>query len=404
MVKFNKIFQQTFWQILGKIVTSLSTFIILGLVARKYGEEGTGVLTLSLTYLGIFYLLSDFGFNAHVLKQVTAAPLRGGLQVTDEWQKLLGTRILWSVILVGISLGLLPFLPFATSNFFQAVLIGSCAILASGIFVTSNLIFQSKLRYDLSVLASSLGGLFGLGVFIYLISRGFPIPYLLLGHLLGWTIIAGISLILVKRLTLQVFPIFNLPYIKSLFKDSWPIAATLALNMVYFRADSFMISVFRNNSEVGIYNVAYLVFQTALVLPAFIMNAYYPLLLKSFKEVKKIALALFGLSVLGTLLTFNLAPLIIRILTGGGFSGSLESLQILALGFPAFFLSSLLMWILVTKGKYKAMLLIYALGLSFNIFLNWLFIPQYSFYASSWITVASEYMILVLQTVVLFLE
>ena len=63
-----KITSQTLWQILGKVVTTLSTFIILGLVARNYGEEGTGVFTLALTYLAIFYIFADFGFNAHVLK------------------------------------------------------------------------------------------------------------------------------------------------------------------------------------------------------------------------------------------------------------------------------------------------------------------------------------------------
>lgn len=75
-----KIFQQTFWQILGKIVTSFSTFIILGLVARNYGKEGTGIFTLVLTYLSIFYILADFGFNAHVLREckVQSAKLNGG--------------------------------------------------------------------------------------------------------------------------------------------------------------------------------------------------------------------------------------------------------------------------------------------------------------------------------------
>lgn len=71
MNHFSKIFKQTSWQILGKVVTSVSTFVILGMVARNYGKEGTGVFTLALTYLAVFYVLSDFGFNAHVLKKFT---------------------------------------------------------------------------------------------------------------------------------------------------------------------------------------------------------------------------------------------------------------------------------------------------------------------------------------------
>src|SRR3989344_1069378 len=144
MQKLKIISQQTFWQILGKLVTATSTFIILGLVARSYGEEGTGVFTLALTYLAMFYLLADFGFNAHVLKKVTS----NKIQVTSEWRKLLGTRIVWSLALAGIAVLTLPFWPFATNDFSKAVLLGGLGIVGSAVFVTCNLIFQSRLRYD----------------------------------------------------------------------------------------------------------------------------------------------------------------------------------------------------------------------------------------------------------------
>lgn len=386
MQKLVKISQQTLWQIVGKIVTALSTFIILGVVARNYGEAGTGVFTLALTYLAMFYLLADFGFNAHELKKDKI-----------QWQKLLGTRVIWSAVLVSLAVGLLPSLPFGTAIFNQAVLFGSLAIIPAAVFITCNLFFQSKLRYDLSVLASSLGTLISLGFFIFLASSHYPIQNLLFAHLFGWIIIASTAFWLVKgRL-----PIFDKRYTINLFKASWPIAATLALNVVYFRADTFMIAYFRSSSEVGIYNVAYSVFQSALVLPTFIMNAYYPMMLRSLNGIKLVGFVLFGMACLGTLVTFFLSPFVILLLTGGGFAGSTRSLQILSLGFPAYFLSSLLMWLLVFRGKYKSMLLVYLLGLIINLGLNFTFIPSYSFYAASWITVISEYLILSLQAIIL---
>ena len=281
--------------------------------------------------------------------------------------------------------------PFATREFNQAVLFGSLAIIASGIFVTCNLIFQSNFRYNLSVLASSIGTLISLGFFIYFASRHYPIHFLLLAHFFGWIIIAVTALWLVKSSS----PVFDKQYTINLFKDSWPIAATLALNVIYFRADVFILAYFKGAGDVGIYNLAYSIFQTALVLPTFIMNAYYPLMLKSFAEIKKVALGLFMLSILGILLTIPLASLVINLITGGeGFVGSSANLQILSLGFPAYFLSSLLMWMLVTKGRYRLMLGIYAIGLLVNLVLNFLLIPGYSYIAASWITVICEYLIL----------
>ena len=392
-----KIFQQTFWQVLGKVITSLSTFIILALVTRNYGKEGTGVFTLALTYLSIFYILADFGFNAHVLSRAQGL----GYRVQGEWNKLLGTRLVWSGILVVVAVGLLPFWPFSTPAFTKAVSFGSLAILASAAFITCNLIFQSKLRYDLSVLASSVGTLIGLAIFIYLSTSKSPIYLLVLAHMISWAVISLIAVLLIHKFLRNVFPIFDFHYAKDLFKQSWPVAATLSLNVLYFRADSFMVAYFKSVADAGVYNVAYSVFQSALVLPTFIMNAYYPLMLRSLDKFKLIAFGLVGLSVMGTFITIVFAPFIINILTGGGFSGSIVSLQILSLGFPAYFLSSLLMWLLIAKGKYKIMFLLYMSGLIFNLTLNLLYIPQYSYFAASWITVISEYLILLMQVVAL---
>lgn len=406
-----KIFQQTFWQILGKIVTTFSTFIILGIVARNYGEAGTGVFTLALTYLAIFYLLSDFGFNAHVLRELKSqsfdfARLWQGFaqdrmaNLKTKWQKLLGTRLVWSVALMMVAVGLLPFWPFVTPDFAKAVYFGSLTIVCSAIFVTCNLIFQRHLKYDLSTLAIGFGTLINLVIFVMLSSLKPPIYLLLLAHLIGWVVIAFGALLLARKFLYSVVPIFNWRYAKNLFKQSWPIAATLTLNVVYFRVDSFMIAYFKSVSDAGVYNVAYSVFQSALVLPTFIMNSYYPLMLKSLSSIKYMCLALLGLAVFGTVVALILAPIIIRILTGGGFNGSTLALQILSLGFPAYFLSSLLMWLLIAKGNYKQMLAIYTSGLVFNLILNFIFIPKYSFVAASWTTVISEYLILGLQIAV----
>lgn len=401
MEKLSKIFEQTFWQVLGKVVTSLSTFIILGLVTRNYGEKGTGVFTLALTYLGIFYLLSDFGFNAHVLKNLKSQSANWRTNVKSEWNKLLGTRLIWSGILVVLAVGLLPFWPFSAPDFMTAVTFGSLAIIGSGVFITCNLIFQGELKYNLSILATILGTLVSLVFFFLMTAKKLPISFLLLAHLIGWLVIALIALVLLRRFLPNLLPIFNKQYSINLFQKSWPIAATLSLNVIYFRADSFLIANFRPLAEVGIYNVAYSVFQSALVLPTFIMNSYYPMMLKSFGGVKKIGLGLLGLAVLGTIVTILFAPLIIKVLTGQGFLGSEVSLQILSLGFPAYFLSSLFMWMLVAKGKYKSMFLLYTSGLVFNLVLNFIYIPKYSFIAASWITVISEYVILLMQIFVL---
>ncbi len=405
MDSLKKVSQQTLWQLVGKAVTSLSTIIILGAVTRHYGEAGTGIFTLALTYLAFFYLVEDFGFNAYVLPE-----LLGGNEEL-EWRKLLGLRIIWALFLIVLSIIILPFLPFRNFQFDLAVIFGCLAILGNGLFVTSNAIFQSKLKYNYSIIASSIDAVPTVIFILVLVGLNTSIQVLLVVHMLGWLLTGLIALFFVKKFVKSITPIFDFKYIKDILVNAWPISLTLVLNVVYFRLDSFILTAVKSFAEVGVYNLSYQVFQSALVLPTFIMNGYYPLMLRKLsenklgfiKDLKKVILIMLGISVLGVIFTLVFSPVIIRIISGGnGFGGSVGSLRILSLGFPAYFVSSVLMWTLVSLKRYKQMLLVYLIGLIVNGILNFTFIPLYSYVASSYITGISEYLILVLQILILY--
>jgi len=395
--------QQTFWQLLGKAITSLATFIILGMVTRAYGEAQTGVFTLALTYLAFFYLISDFGINAHIVPHLLHGP------ISAQWRRLLGLRITLSLILFTIAATGVLIWP-VDNLFRQAVLWGSLAIFGSSVYTTAAAIFQSKLRYDLSTLAVLVGTLVPLPLFYLFIASHQGIPYLMLVHLLGWLLLGATALISVKRYISSLLPVFDFSYIKKIILEVWPITATLILNTIYFRLDAFILSSLKSFSEVGVYNLSFSIFQSLLVVPTFIMNGYYPVMIKNFSQdkqkfvanLKKAAVLMLAVAALGTVFTLLLSPLVVNVLTGGqGFMGAEISLQILSLSFPAFFVSSILMWTLVTIKKYKTMMIIYFLGLIFNLVLNLVFIPKYSFYAASAVTVMGEYLIVLLQVVVL---
>lgn len=404
MRTLTKISQQTFWQLFGKSITSLSTFIILAFVARVYGEEQTGVFTLALTYLAIFYIFSDFGFNGYLLAKFQRFTED---QKNIAWRKLFGTRLIWSLFLIFISLSLLPFLNF-TNTFFLSIILGCLAIPAFSVFVTANLFFQAKLRYELSIAASSSGTIMTLVLSLIIAYFAYPVPLLLFGHFIGWFIIAVVSLFLIKKFLHQIVPIFDKNYIINLFRNAWPLAFTLVLNVIYFRADAFILSYYKSFADVGIYNVAYQVFQNVLVIPTFIMNSFYPIMLQSLNtkkfilQIKLAVTCLLFFSVFISVGIFILSQIIILIITGGGFEGARSSLQILSIGFPAYFISALLMWVAIAKKMFKQILWIYSLGLLFNIAANFIYIPQYSYIAASWVSVISEYLILLSQIIVLY--
>ena len=131
-----KIFHQLSWQFGAKVVSALSTVVLLSLITRFFGESGTGVYTLAFTYLAFFYLAVDFGLNGYFLSFYN--------EDKDLPNKLFNFRLWWSVLLFVVSCFILPLLPFATTEFIVTVLIGAFTIVLNGIFNSTNFIFQNQ--------------------------------------------------------------------------------------------------------------------------------------------------------------------------------------------------------------------------------------------------------------------
>lgn len=402
MEEIKKVFQQVLYQGVGKLFSVFSTFIILSLLSRNYQETGVGIYTLALTYLAFFYLLVDLGLNAYVLPRLVSQP-----KLANE---LFSSRVIWSLFLILVSLGFLPLFPFTSKNFFLFVTIGSATILLSGILNSTNLIWQKNLRYDQSNIASAAGSLLSLPIIYYLVVTKASIFYLALIPLASLLISDLVALFLVRKFYQFKFIFPSRAFFQDI-KRAWPLSATLLLNVVYFRVDAFILSSYRSFAEVGIYNLAYSIFQSILVLPTFIMNGYYPLMIEKlsqgqeifFQNLKKALGIVLLISLMATLATWYLSPIITLLIKGkSGFVGSIQTLRILSLAFPAYFLTSVLMWSLVTLKRYKIMAVIYLVGLLVNALLNFIFIPHYSFLAAAWITGAAEYLILILQITILF--
>jgi len=406
MQTLRQVFTQTSWQLIGKAITSLSTLILLGLISRNFGEDLTGVITLSLTYIGFFIIACDFGLNAHIMDKLSSA------DSSAVWRKLFGLRIILGLIFLSLGYLILLFWPKADLVFLQLSFLGlTFALIQSVIFITTNAIFQLKGRYDLSIISTSLGTIVTLIAAYFLIAGRFPFVYIIGAYILGWILASIIPLFFVKKFLSTLYPIFDFKFIKETLKTSWPISATLFLNVVYFRIDSFLISYFRNFTEVGIYNLAYQIFQAALVLPTFIMNGFFPHMIEQFREnlekfklnVIKAASFLFALGFIGSITTYLLAPIIISLIAGeNSFVESIEALRLLSWSFPFFFASSVFMWAFVVLKKYQVMLLIYIAGFITNLTLNFIFIPEFSYIAAAIVTLISELLILVLQVIILY--
>ncbi len=400
-----KVAYNTLIQLFGRFFSGLVTYLITLVLVRAYGVTGFGDFIKIITFVSYFYIMADFGANAVTVKLL-------GEDKTENQKNLaslLGFRILASLILIFIALAILTFLPMGINQGYTVlvragIIILSLTILTQSLLTTANAFFQKSLRYDKSVLATSLGYLFTL-LLAYIFSLGhFSLIFISLAYVLGGGLTVLVCFLLLPE---RLVPSFDLQKIRVIFWASLPLGVTLIFNLIYFKDDSFILALTRSTQEVGVYGLAYKFFELVLVFPTFFMNSLYPVFLakkndqKGFAQVfQQSGVILMGSSLLLTLAMIIFAPFLINFTSGAkylaDFSGAVLALRILSLSLPFFFVSSFLMWVLITHDQQKLLVPFYGFSMLLNIVLNILFIPKYGYIPAAITTGVSEAVVMVL--------
>ena len=390
-------------QLVGKVIGAGTSFVVAFLLAKRLGAEGYGDFTKIATFIAPFFLLADFGLNAVFIQKKDDA---------GWWPRLLGLRVAGGAILIFLSLAVLAFLPHGTDQGYTAlvrfgIVLFAPAILFQALITTANALFQKNLHYWFSTVALGVGSL---ATLLLVLPLSIGVLSATIAVLVGTAVAAGVSLVLAKRYSVLSISLSR-QSVTGLLVPSIPLAITLLFNLVFFRADSFILTLTRTTAEVGVYGLAYKVFEVALVLPTFFMNAVYPLLLKQqnfqfpisnfqFKRTMRHSFwFLLGTSFVAVVVLWFAAPLLTMIKSD--FSASIPALRVLSLGLPFFFLTSLTMWTLIALKKQWALAGIYGLSMVINIALNLWLIPVYGYMAAAWITVLSEGVVLLLSGIFL---
>lgn len=403
-----KIFNNTLYQLIGKLVSMSITVLATILVSRYYGREGYGEFSLMQNIPGLFFIVVDFGFNAISTRELA----KDFSNAERYFGNILIVRVVTSLFLMGIVAFSLSFFPYSES-LKMGLYLSLFLVLTQALYTTTNVIFQAKLRYDLSVIGYVIGSLVILGLVLYTTNSGLDVMWVNASYIVGGFVTFLVNLILLARIIdLRQSLTIDKSLIWYLTVQSLPLGLMFVFSQINFKADSIILSLAKlpdsqglNNTEaVAIYSLPYKVFEVALVVPTFLMNAVYPIFVRHLAESNerfkqtfmKTTLALFLLGILSTIFGVILAPFMVTVLGGQEFLESVTVLRVLLLGLPIFYITQPISWLLVTLENQKVLPAIYLASAVFNLVGNVLLIPKYSFYASATITWVSELIILAL--------
>ena len=392
MAQTSPILTNTLAQLIAKGVAVLLTLLSTTYIIRLGGSELFGEYTKALALITIGFTAIDFGLNASAVRSMTGSQ--------QHRQQVLANTLLSRLLLSLIAVLTLNFIVFLLPHNYSGQIrnifwLGTIAILFQGFYTSSNAWFQRHLEYWRGSLAIILSTIFGTVLTIYYLFTSPTLEHILLAFTLGYSLMGLTSLILLRS---------NLPHKYSLtgalshLKKSLLLGFILILSVLASKLDVIILGIFRNASIVGEYGFAYRVFDVAIILPVFVMNTVYPMMIGSSKKDKKRLISsslknLTILGVLGALILYPLAPLIH--LVKPGLDLSVSTFRILVLFLPLFYASAPLMWQLIEARREKSLLILYFLSAILNATLNLVFVPRYGAAASAVFTGVTELFILI---------
>ncbi|MDE2026790.1 MAG: oligosaccharide flippase family protein, partial [Patescibacteria group bacterium] len=269
-----RVVTNTLFQVLSRLFSSGAGFFIAILIASHFGPQGYGEYAKVTAYVGIFYLIIDFGLNAVFLHKERAE---------THIKSLLFLRVVFALSLIVLSVGaavLLPFNMITQVGFSPLAKIGiaifSITLLTEGIVYSASALFQLRLSYRHLAVATLIGSLVTLAAVSYVVYASLPLVCIFASFVLGGITKAGVSLFLMHGKRLEPVRYVTM---KELLLAASPVAVMIICNAIYFRVDMFILSILKTTRDVGIYDFAYKFFDFMIAIPLYMSNVLYPKLI-----------------------------------------------------------------------------------------------------------------------------
>ncbi|MEW6557417.1 MAG: flippase [Elusimicrobiota bacterium] len=393
----HKVFKNTFAIGFSQIINKIILFVLTIFIARYLKEIGFGQYSLVLTLVGFFNLFTNFGLSTIALREVS----KNYTSANRYFNNIFFLRIilgLLSYIFLFVSVKLLKYKP----EIITATCIYGLTLFTNNIIDLVSYIFNAfeKMEY-LAALTVSLN-LLTLVLSIYILRIDYGLLGLVTVSVIAGFIVVFLGFFISRRHLYLDFKELNFGFAKGLIKNSTSLMLLGFIGLVYFRIDIVLLSKLKGIYEVGVYNVAYKLMDTFMIVSNSVVGATFPYMARYFhssiKDFKKLinklllVLIFLGLIIATTISIFSKE--IIFLFFGPAFVSSIPALKILIWTIPLIYINAVLVYTLIAANQQSQIIIVTGIVTIVNFLLNILLIPKYSYIGSSYITIISEFFVL----------
>lgn len=405
MSQIRTIFKNFSWIVISQIIGSICGFIWTILMARYLGVYEYGVLGFAMSLSGMLAVTIDLGISTHIVRHIAtdydSAPKYLGNAIPLKSIFALGTFFLTLFILIIMKSNELTIT--ITLLFTIEMIIKSFISLLNGAFQAFE---EGKYQGIGNTLLNLILFVFIiLSIFTDLGILGISISYVL-ANIIG---LIYCYYVFNKHIAQPKFE-FDKTFCRKITLVSLPFAATGLLYSIYYSIDLVMLTNIVGNYATGIYNATYKLISVLTLFYSVYLAVIFPVMSRFFKNDTKLLIIGYEKSVKYLMLimipiataTMFYSLDIIQLVYGHEFDAASSVLCILIWTVCILFVNGAGNTLLNASHKEITVTKIYAIAALFNIALNFVMIPSFSFNGAAISTVFTDILILSIQTYVIY--
>lgn len=371
-------------------INKLLNFILFVFLVRYLTVEQYGIYTFVWAHTGILAALTDFGTTSYGLLHLS----RTRIALTDT---LISFRFYASVVAF-IIVALSGFFIASTSSVSFYITLISLSILTnmwSGTFLI--LASISKKAYKPAVISVLFNTVLVITLIAGLIS-GYGLKAIFITNFIFIALELIAYFLLVKNIAKKLTLRFEPRKWFSIIRTSYLFVVIGFFVGWYYRQNIYLLTFLKGEEAVGIYSAGYKFFDALMFIAASYNIVTLPEMArlvnkKRNKLINKILNDIKLLAVVGIVISFiifSFSPLLLPLVLKKEFINAIDVVRVVIFAFPFILFNSVLFNTLYAFKKTLWVVILSGTQVAINLLLNIIYIPRFSYMASSYITVISE--------------
>ena len=405
MSEIQTLFKNISWVTTSQVIVNLCAFLWTIAIARYLGVNDYGILSFAISFTVLLGMGTDIGMSTFATREISKDK-----SITHKFiNNVIPFKILLSIALFIVTALILILLGYNKLTIEVALIISLETIFICMIKFIGG-VFQAYENQKINSIGEMIAGILLLIFTLIVIMFDLGLIGVAISYALAY-------LIFLLHMVINMNKSFGIPKFEFDFKfwkdiaiKSIPFGLSIFFYTVYFSIDVVMIQFLSGDFATGIYNSAYKIVSVFAAFYVIYQYVIFPLMSKLYAENANLLKVSFAQSFKYSLLillplcigVYFYSPYIIDLIYSSQYALASPAMQILIWTVVFLFINGVATSLLNSIGKEVSVTKIYLIAAIFNIVLNYLTIPVWSYIGASITTVLSEILILVLMMYCIF--